>query len=82
MASTIAVLAVVTPATAGDARWRRPASVYGYESYYGYRYPAYYRRRRPYEYQHHYGLSLYGRGGIYQVPSNLGCAAGTACAHR
>jgi hypothetical protein len=83
MASSIAVGAVVTPVTAADARWRRAASVYGYEPYYGYRYPAYYRLyRRPYEYDHHYGLSLYGprRGAIYQVPST--CAAWTGCARR
>jgi hypothetical protein len=69
MASTIALAAVVTPATAADARWRRPALIYGYEPYYSYRYPPYYRRpQRPYEYDHHYGLRLYGRrqGGIYQ----------------
>jgi hypothetical protein len=60
MASTIAGAAVVTPATA-EGRWRRPASVYGYEPYYGYRYPAYYRPyARPYEYDHHYGLTIYG----------------------
>ena len=63
IASTIALLAIVTSATA-DARSRRPALVYGYEPYYGYRYPAYDRRpyaRRAYEYDHHYGLRLYCR---------------------
>jgi hypothetical protein len=51
--------ALVGP-TAANASWRRPASVYGYEAYYGYRHPAYYRPRRGHEYDHHYGLHHYG----------------------
>jgi len=82
MASTIALAAVVMPVTA-DARWRSQAVVYGYEPYYGYRYPAYYRpyaRRRAYEYDHHYGLNLYGhrRRGSYQVPSTWDVPLGRA----
>src|SRR5262245_47837097 len=57
VAATIAVAAAIMPAKA-DVRWRHcPAPVYGYDSY-GYRYPANYRSyaRRPYEYDHQYGL--------------------------
>jgi hypothetical protein len=58
--SILAMAAVVTPAKA-DTRWRSPALVHDYGPYYGYRYPADYRRyRRPYEYGHHYGLTIYG----------------------
>jgi hypothetical protein len=68
MTSAIALAEVVTPATAADVRWRRAASVSGYELYYGNRYSPYYRRPpRPYEYDHHYGLNLYGQWhGIYR----------------
>jgi hypothetical protein len=63
IASIIALVAVVTPAT-GDARSRGSALVYGHDPYYGYQYQARYRaylRRRAYEYDHHYGLRLFCR---------------------
>jgi hypothetical protein len=64
IASTIAVVAGVTAASAANSRSRNSALVYGYGSYCAPRFSSYYRphaRRRAYEYDHHYGLNLYGR---------------------
>ena len=72
VATIIAVAAAITPARS-DVRWRHcPALVYGHQSYYGYRYSAYYRpyARRAYEYDHQYGIGgriicRYSHGFIY-----------------